>query len=86
MSTSSTISNLQQALNCAGKCDCCSNLQSQINQLKAEISALKNQNSNVDEYAIAQRVLNQLEPRLSRFATKSDVASAFRAIAEVSRW
>ncbi|BAY74176.1 hypothetical protein NIES25_05860 [Nostoc linckia NIES-25] len=51
MSTSSTISNLQQALNCAGKCDCCANLQSQINELKARITGLKP----VDENAIIQK-------------------------------
>jgi chaperonin cofactor prefoldin len=37
---SSAVSNLQQALNCAGKCDCCANLQSQINALKAEIARI----------------------------------------------
>ncbi|MBO1055962.1 MAG: hypothetical protein HEQ27_05300 [Dolichospermum sp. JUN01] len=32
------IGNLQSALDCAGKCDCCSNLQSQINDLRSQIS------------------------------------------------
>ncbi len=47
----STISNLQQALNCAGKCDCCDKLQAQINELKAEIARIPK----VDEKRIIQQ-------------------------------
>ena len=39
---SSTINNLQQALNCANKCDCCEKLQQQINSLKNKQNALDN--------------------------------------------
>lgn len=45
MSASSTISNLQQALTCAGKCDCCSQLNQKINQLQQQVDTLKNQSS-----------------------------------------
>ncbi|MFN6565452.1 MAG: hypothetical protein RMY28_037405 [Nostoc sp. ChiSLP01] len=61
MSSSSTISNLQQALNCAGKCDCCANLQSQINDLKAKIAGLKP----VDENRIIQSTKAALEPGIA---------------------
>ena len=40
MSASGAILNLQSALNCAGKCDCCDKLQSQINDFKAQLSAI----------------------------------------------
>jgi hypothetical protein len=40
-SASSTISNLQQALNCAGKCDCCDQLQTAINQLNNRLDGLE---------------------------------------------
>ncbi|MEH2319001.1 collagen-like triple helix repeat-containing protein [Nostoc sp.] len=36
----SAISNLQQALNCAGKCDCCNKLESEIAALRAEIARI----------------------------------------------
>ncbi|MBW4673352.1 MAG: hypothetical protein KME52_04845 [Desmonostoc geniculatum HA4340-LM1] len=61
MSSSSTISNLQQALNCAGKCDCCSSLQSQINQLKAQIAGLKP----IDENRIIQSTRSALQPDIA---------------------
>jgi hypothetical protein len=36
---STIISNLDQALNCAGKCDCCANLQAQINQINNKLNS-----------------------------------------------
>ncbi|MDJ0800174.1 MAG: alanine-zipper protein [Calothrix sp. MO_167.B12] len=51
MSVSSVISNLQSASNCAGKCNCCANLQQQINQLKQQIQSIKP----VDEQAIINK-------------------------------
>ncbi len=57
----SAISNLQQALNCAGKCDCCNNLQSQVNDLKAEISRIPR----VDENRIIQATKSALEPGIA---------------------
>ncbi|MBE9056350.1 alanine-zipper protein [Sphaerospermopsis sp. LEGE 08334] len=38
----SVIGNLNQTLQCAGKCDCCEKLQSQINSLNQRIAALDN--------------------------------------------
>ncbi len=38
MSASSIINNLNQAINCAGKCDCCDRLQSQINQINQQLN------------------------------------------------
>ena len=38
MSESSVISKLQQAKNCAGKCDCCDKLQSQINNIQQQLN------------------------------------------------
>jgi len=35
----SVISNLNQSINCGGKCDCCSNLQQQINELNQKLNA-----------------------------------------------
>lgn len=67
MSSSSTISNLQQALNCAGKCDCCNNLQRQLNKLNDRINTLENKlnnrtnpNNPIDLSAIYKR-LNKIE-------------------------
>lgn len=61
MSASGTISNLQQALNCAGKCNCCANLQTQINQLKAQIANIKP----VDENRIIEATLLKVDPKIA---------------------
>ncbi|AFY48899.1 collagen triple helix repeat protein [Nostoc sp. PCC 7524] len=61
MSTASTISNLQQALNCAGKCDCCNQLNQRINQLESRINAIKP----VDENAIVKRTEAAIMPQLN---------------------
>jgi hypothetical protein len=59
MSASGTISNLQQALNCAGKCDCCAKLQQQINNLQSQINnldskyLLKNQKPQIIQQSVA---------------------------------
>jgi hypothetical protein len=87
MSASSTISNLQQALSCAGKCDCCSNLQQQINEINSKIANLKP----VDENAIVNRAIEgakilmpgiagtviamRLAPVLTEVKTASSIAS-----------
>lgn len=61
MSASSTISNLQSALNCAGKCDCCDKLQSQINAINAKIAGLKN----IDENALKTSIRASLQPDIT---------------------
>ncbi|MEH2415412.1 alanine-zipper protein [Nostoc sp.] len=61
MSASSTIGNLQSALNCAGKCDCCDKLQSQINNLKEEIARIPR----VDEARIVQTTRSALQPDIT---------------------
>ncbi|MEI1375986.1 hypothetical protein PQG02_06950 [Nostoc sp. UHCC 0926] len=57
MSTSSTISNLQTALGCAGKCDCCNKLQVQINAINSKLNGLKN----VDEDRIVKKAVGLSE-------------------------
>lgn len=54
MSASGAISNLQQALNCAGKCDCCNKLQQQINEINSKLANIKT----VDEQAIINKSVN----------------------------
>jgi DNA repair ATPase RecN len=66
MTTSSTISNLQQALNCAGDCDCCDKLQQQINALRnqfnQQISDLRNQSNNQNQrLGRLEKKINDLE-------------------------
>ncbi|MEA5619513.1 hypothetical protein VB711_16940 [Cronbergia sp. UHCC 0137] len=43
MSATNVINTLQQAVNCKGKCDCCTSLQNQINQLNSKINLLQGQ-------------------------------------------
>ncbi|MHC5826773.1 MAG: hypothetical protein ACYT04_65625, partial [Nostoc sp.] len=57
----SAISNLQQALNCAGKCDCCQQLQSQLNDLRQEIARIPR----VDEARIVQTTRSALQPDIT---------------------
>ncbi|MBD2243221.1 hypothetical protein [Nostoc sp. FACHB-888] len=57
----STISNLQQALNCAGKCDCCNKLQAQINDLKAEIARIPK----LDENRLVTATKAALQPDIT---------------------
>ena len=52
MSESSVISKLQQAKNCAGKCDCCDKLQSQINNLSQQLNNLDNRFVNKNEFQL----------------------------------
>ncbi|WP_375514428.1 hypothetical protein [uncultured Nostoc sp.] len=61
MSASNTISNLQLALNCAGKCDCCNQLQSEINAINTKIAGLKN----VDENALRTSIRASLQPDIT---------------------
>ncbi|RCJ37644.1 hypothetical protein A6769_12135 [Nostoc punctiforme NIES-2108] len=49
---------MQSALNCAGKCDCCNKLQSQINAINAKIANLKN----LDENALKTSIKASLMP------------------------
>jgi archaellum component FlaC len=62
MSTSSTISSLQQALSCAGSCDCCDKLQQQINglrnQFNSAIGDFRNQANN------QKQEINRLKKRV----------------------
>ncbi|MEH2258323.1 hypothetical protein [Nostoc sp.] len=58
MSTSSVIGSMQSALNCAGKCDCCQNLQSQINAINARLLNLKG----VDENTLKTSLKASLQP------------------------
>ncbi|BAY21691.1 hypothetical protein NIES2100_14480 [Calothrix sp. NIES-2100] len=55
MSASLTINNLQQALTCAGKCDCCDKLQQQINDIYSKIAGLKP----VDEEALINKSVDK---------------------------
>lgn len=50
MSATSVISNLNQALQCAGKCDCCNKLQEQINNLSQRLNNLDNKFVNKNEF------------------------------------
>ncbi|MEH1811930.1 MAG: hypothetical protein V7K26_03660 [Nostoc sp.] len=54
MSASGTISNLQSALQCAGKCDCCDKLQAQINSINARLA-------NIDEGRIIAKAVARSE-------------------------
>jgi predicted nuclease with TOPRIM domain len=56
MSTGSTINNLQKALDCAGKCDCCEKLQSQINALRNDLNRLRQEKSNNNLGQITKRI------------------------------
>ena len=58
MSASSTISNLQSALNCAGKCDCCNKLQFEINALNTKIDRIKTV-TDADIELIAHHVIDR---------------------------
>ena len=60
MSANTVITSLQQAKNCAGKCDCCVKLQNQINQLKAEIKTIPR----INEKAIIKKTEASLLPRI----------------------
>lgn len=44
-----TINDLNQALKCAGKCDCCEKLQQQINALKSKLNSLENKVNGHDQ-------------------------------------
>ncbi|MEH1948171.1 MAG: hypothetical protein V7K77_14640 [Nostoc sp.] len=54
---SSVITSMKSALDCASKCDCCANLQSQINAINAKLAGLKN----IDENAIIQKSVARSE-------------------------
>ena len=43
-----TINNLKQALDCAGKCDCCEKLQQQINSLKSSVNNVESKTKALD--------------------------------------
>ncbi|AVH71585.1 collagen-like protein [Nostoc sp. 'Lobaria pulmonaria (5183) cyanobiont'] len=58
MSTSNVIGSMQTALNCAGKCDCCDNLQQQINAINARLLNLKG----LDENALKTSLKASLQP------------------------
>ncbi len=61
MSASSVISNLQQANRCAGKCNCCRDLQRQINQLKQQIANIPKSN----EQAIINKAVKQAKDTIT---------------------
>lgn len=61
MSTTSVISGLQGALDCAGKCDCCEKLQQQINAINARLSSVKN----IDENALKTSIKASLAPDIN---------------------
>lgn len=65
MSASSTITTLQQALNCAGKCDCCEKIQQQINQLKNKTNLLDQDIKNIIPK------LNKHETRITKLESNS---------------
>lgn len=74
---SGTISNLQQALNCVGKCDCCNKLQAQINDLKAQISNIPR----INEAAIINKAKIEAKDLILPLAT-SYVLSQLKPIRE----
>ena len=61
MSTSSVIGSMQSALDCAGKCDCCDKLQSQINDLKAQLARIPQ----IDESRIVRTTRSALQPDIN---------------------
>jgi hypothetical protein len=68
MSATSVISNLNQALQCAGKCDYCNKLQEQINNLSQRLN-------NLDNKFVSKQDLTNLESKLnSKFATKQELS------------
>ncbi|MBD2204941.1 hypothetical protein H6G33_04220 [Calothrix sp. FACHB-1219] len=81
MSASGTISNLQQALNCAGKCDCCANLQQQINQINARLAQIKP----VDEQAIINKSVDASRAIVPDI-TKAVVATSLIPIFDDITW
>ncbi len=77
MSISSIISNLQQAKDCAGKCDCCNKLQQQINTLNQRINNIesnylsKNEKSEIIQSAYYQSV-QWAEPKFALVNSEID--------------
>ena len=77
MSVSSVISNLRQAKNCAGKCDCCDKLQQQINALNQRINNIesnylsKNEKSEIIQSAYYQSV-QWAEPKFALIDSEID--------------
>jgi cell division septum initiation protein DivIVA len=77
MSISSIISNLQQAKDCAGKCDCCNKLQQQINALNQKINSIesnylsKNEKSEIIQSAYYQSV-QWAEPKFALVNSEID--------------
>ncbi|MDJ0797884.1 MAG: hypothetical protein QNJ51_13890 [Calothrix sp. MO_167.B12] len=61
MTASSIISDLQQANRCAGKCNCCRDLQRQINQLKQQIANIPKNN----EQAIINKAVKQAKDTIT---------------------
>jgi hypothetical protein len=78
MSVSSIISNLQQAKDCAGKCDCCNELRQQINALNQRINNIesnylsKNEKSEIIQSAY-YRSVQWAEPKFALVNTDLDV-------------
>ncbi|MDZ8139627.1 MAG: hypothetical protein RM049_30785 [Nostoc sp. DedQUE04] len=62
---------MQSALDCAGKCDCCQNLQSQINTLKQQIAGIKP----VDELSLKNSIKSSLQPELTTFVAGAVVVA-----------
>ncbi|MDZ8067773.1 MAG: hypothetical protein RMY64_19475 [Nostoc sp. DedQUE08] len=60
---------MQSALDCAGKCDCCQNLQSQINALKQQIANIKT----VDELSLKNSIKASLQPDIATAAAAAGV-------------
>ncbi|MEH2193410.1 MAG: hypothetical protein V7K98_12335 [Nostoc sp.] len=73
MSASSTIGNLQSALNCAGKCDCCAKLQAQIDAINAKLI------TEGKVRLIAQNVVDESKPTIvqtTKLALQPDISAA----------
>lgn len=71
MSASNIVSNLQQALKCADKCDCCEKFQQQINQIKNKQNALDQDIKNI---------LPRLNDNTRRIGNNEKEISKFRSI------
>ncbi|MEH2123710.1 collagen-like protein [Nostoc sp.] len=71
MSTSSVIGSMQSALGCAGKCDCCANLQQQIDAINARLGNIKP----VNELSLKNSIKASLQPELTTFVAGAVVVA-----------
>ncbi|MFN6485519.1 MULTISPECIES: collagen-like protein [unclassified Nostoc] len=80
MSTTSIISGLQGAINCAGKCDCCAKLQRQIDNINAKLLAIKP----VNELSLKNSIRSSLQPELTTFVAGAVLVATNKLQPQVS--